>query len=122
MADRLDGLNVFPIWTDVANRQRYDSSATTGVANDRVGVSAERSANRRHSGRKGSQMLTLLQQFNMWLQAHRGNDEGATAVEYGLMVALIAGVIVGAVYALGGSLNGIFTSTSGTISGATAGG
>ena len=67
-------------------------------------------------------MLTLLQQFQMWLQVHRGSDEGATAVEYGLMVALIAGVIVGAVYALGGSLNGIFTSTSSTISNATPGG
>jgi pilus assembly protein Flp/PilA len=36
------------------------------------------------------------------------NDEGATAVEYGLMVALIAGVIVLAVTALGTKLNGIF--------------
>ena len=35
-------------------------------------------------------------------------DRGATAVEYGLMVALIAGVIVLAVTALGGKLNGIF--------------
>jgi len=36
-------------------------------------------------------------------------DEGATAVEYGLMVALIAAVIVVAVTALGTTLNGIFT-------------
>lgn len=43
-----------------------------------------------------------------FLRDHRGNDEGATAVEYGLMVALIAAVIVGVVAALGGSLNGIF--------------
>jgi pilus assembly protein Flp/PilA len=40
------------------------------------------------------------------------NDEGATAVEYGLMVALIAGVIVVAVAALGTKLNTIFTSVT----------
>ena len=38
----------------------------------------------------------------------RNQDRGATAVEYGLMVALIAGVIVLAVTALGGKLNTIF--------------
>lgn len=37
-----------------------------------------------------------------------GRDEGATAVEYGLMVALIAVVIIGAVFALGGNLEGTF--------------
>jgi len=36
------------------------------------------------------------------------NDRGATAVEYGLMVGLIAVVIVGTVAALGGQLNGLF--------------
>lgn len=37
------------------------------------------------------------------------NDEsGATAVEYGMMVALIAAVIVGAVKLLGGSVNTAF--------------
>jgi pilus assembly protein Flp/PilA len=38
----------------------------------------------------------------------RSSDEGATAVEYGIMVALIAVVIIGAVWALGGELLGIF--------------
>ncbi len=33
------------------------------------------------------------------------NERGATAVEYGLMVALIAVVIIGAVTAIGTSLN-----------------
>jgi pilus assembly protein Flp/PilA len=37
------------------------------------------------------------------------NDEsGATAIEYGLIVALIAVVIISAVTALGGKLNGAF--------------
>jgi pilus assembly protein Flp/PilA len=39
---------------------------------------------------------------------NRDSDRGATAVEYGLMVALIAGVIVLAVTALGGKLDAIF--------------
>ncbi len=35
-------------------------------------------------------------------------EEGATAIEYGLMAALIAAVIVGAVQSLGGSVNTTF--------------
>ena len=37
-------------------------------------------------------------------------EDGATAVEYGLLVGLIAVVIIGAVFALGGKLNTLFTS------------
>jgi pilus assembly protein Flp/PilA len=44
------------------------------------------------------------------IQKHR-NEEGASAVEYGLLVALIAAVIVIAVIALGGLVKGAFTST-----------
>lgn len=36
------------------------------------------------------------------------NDEGATAVEYGLLVALIAAIIVGTVGILGGYINDAF--------------
>ena len=42
---------------------------------------------------------------------HRG-DRGATAVEYGLMVALIAAIIVGVVAALGGKINAAFTTVN----------
>lgn len=42
-------------------------------------------------------------------------DEGATAVEYGLMVALIAIVIIVAVTALGGNLQGLFQEVADTI-------
>ena len=38
-------------------------------------------------------------------------DRGATAVEYGLMASLIAVVIVVAVTAFGGSVNGLFQLT-----------
>jgi len=43
------------------------------------------------------------------------NDEGATAVEYGLMVALIAAVIVTTVQTLGGSVNGAFNTINGAM-------
>ena len=43
------------------------------------------------------------------------NDRGATAVEYGLMVALIAVVIIGAVTLLGQNLNAMFTAIAGAI-------
>ena len=47
--------------------------------------------------------------------AARKDQEGASAVEYGLLVALIAVVIVGAVTLLGTKLNGMFTSITGSI-------
>lgn len=40
------------------------------------------------------------------------NEDGATAIEYGLIAALIGVAIVGAVSALGDSLNGTFTNVS----------
>lgn len=42
-------------------------------------------------------------------------DRGATAVEYGLMVALIAIVIIGAVALLGGNLKNLFNNVSGNV-------
>lgn len=45
------------------------------------------------------------------LRQRARESEGATAVEYGIMVALIAVVIIGAVVALGGTLEGVFEDT-----------
>ncbi len=42
-------------------------------------------------------------------------DRGATAVEYGLLVGLIAAIIIGAVVLLGGTLDGIFTDVETTL-------
>ncbi len=47
--------------------------------------------------------------------ARLDNEEGATAVEYGLMVSLIAVVIIGAVTLLGTNLRDIFTQVAGSI-------
>jgi pilus assembly protein Flp/PilA len=42
-------------------------------------------------------------------------EEGASLVEYGLLVALIAVVCIAGVKALGGSISGMFNSLSSTI-------
>ena len=42
----------------------------------------------------------------------RNSEEGASAVEYGLLVALIAAVIVVAVIALGGTVRDAFNDTN----------
>jgi len=44
-------------------------------------------------------------------------EDGATAPEYGLMVALIAAVIIGAVTALGAAVQGTFGSVTTAITG-----
>lgn len=47
--------------------------------------------------------------------AKNRNEGGASAVEYGLLVGLIAVVIVAAVTLLGTTLNGLFTTINGAI-------
>jgi pilus assembly protein Flp/PilA len=42
-------------------------------------------------------------------------DRGASAVEYGLMVAAIAAVIVGIVFGLGGVIQSVFATTCDSI-------
>ena len=44
-------------------------------------------------------------------------EKGATAVEYGLLVGLIAVAIIVTVTALGGKLNGLFTSVKDALPG-----
>jgi pilus assembly protein Flp/PilA len=45
------------------------------------------------------------------IRRHQKSDEGASAVEYGLLVAAIAAVIVVVVFALGGLVKDKFNST-----------
>ncbi|WP_458781445.1 Flp family type IVb pilin [Arthrobacter sp. D3-16] len=49
----------------------------------------------------------------------RRDEKGATAVEYGIMVALIAVVIIAAVTLLGGGMKDAFTKTQCSINGGT---
>jgi pilus assembly protein Flp/PilA len=51
------------------------------------------------------------------LQSIASQDRGATAVEYALLVGLIAVVIIGAVTALGGQLNTLFTTVKDALTG-----
>ena len=61
-------------------------------------------------------MLARLAKFQTasFHAVHRG-DRGATAVEYGLLVALIAAVIVTVVGLLGGKINAAFTTVNGAV-------
>jgi pilus assembly protein Flp/PilA len=56
----------------------------------------------------------MLATIRSWFK----NEEGATAVEYGIMVALIAVVIIVAVTALGLSLEDTFEEVDDAVSGA----
>jgi len=53
--------------------------------------------------------ITMLQAF---LSKPLKREEGATAVEYGLMVAAIVAVIVALVFTLGGYVEDAFTDTN----------
>ena len=56
-------------------------------------------------------MISLLRK-----SSRRDDDRGASAVEYALLVAAIAAVIIAIVFGLGGIVKGIFTSTCSSIS------
>lgn len=56
-------------------------------------------------------MKTLLTKIQNFVQ----DEEGATAVEYGLLVSLIAVAIIVAVTTLGGNLAAMFTGVAGKI-------
>lgn len=61
-------------------------------------------------------MLETLMFFRTWVdyRLHR-DDRGVTAVEYGLLLALIAMVIVVAVLALGHQLSSLFSSATACV-------
>ena len=59
-------------------------------------------------------MLTQMVKFQNKLIQLR-DERGATAVEYGLMVALIAIVIIGAVTLLGTQLRSLFTDVANKV-------
>ncbi|AIY17154.1 Flp family type IVb pilin [Pimelobacter simplex] len=62
----------------------------------------------------------MIQYLQILLNARlaKMDERGATAVEYGLLVALIAAVIIGAVVILGGKLNNAFTEVNNSLNGA----
>ncbi len=54
------------------------------------------------------------------IKCFRKNDDGATAIEYGLIAALIAVVIIAAVTSIGTTLNATFSKVGATLSSANA--
>ncbi|HYY12056.1 MAG TPA: Flp family type IVb pilin [Kineosporiaceae bacterium] len=59
-------------------------------------------------------MISVLTRMKRAVRA--GADKGASAVEYGLMVAAIAALIVGTVFALGGFVKDAFDNTCKSLS------
>jgi pilus assembly protein Flp/PilA len=57
----------------------------------------------------------MLNYMRIRLQAMIRTERGASAVEYGLLVALIAVIIIVAVTLLGGNLSSIFNNTAESI-------
>ena len=55
---------------------------------------------------------TMQTMFHTITDRLNRDEKGATAVEYGVMVALIVAVIIGVVYAVGQSIDGAFTDVS----------
>ena len=55
-------------------------------------------------------LATIVTLYSFAEERLQREEKGATAVEYGLMVGLIAVVIIAAVVALGGRLDELFTS------------
>jgi pilus assembly protein Flp/PilA len=61
-------------------------------------------------------MLNVIVSLQEYLSAAlRRDDRGATAVEYGLLVALIAAVIVGIVLTLGQQISTAFATVSAAL-------
>jgi pilus assembly protein Flp/PilA len=57
----------------------------------------------------------MLSLYTNLMIRFRNEEKGATAVEYGIMVALIAVVIIVAVSTMGGTLNDMFTGVNDDI-------
>jgi pilus assembly protein Flp/PilA len=58
----------------------------------------------------------MLNYFRSFSSTRRRSDDGASAVEYGLLVAGIAALIVAIVFLFGGVIKSAFSKTCGTIS------
>lgn len=62
-------------------------------------------------------MITQFNFLKAWLAAQAKTERGASLVEYALLVALIAVVVIGAVTVLGQTANETFEKTNASLSG-----
>lgn len=59
--------------------------------------------------------MSIIQKTKQAVRRFVGNEDGVTAIEYGLIAALIAVVIIVAITAVGTNLSGIFTRIAGNL-------
>ena len=76
-----------------------------------VGMAATPSSRDAPGSEPGGRSKDMLQHLKTLIR----DEEGASAVEYGLLVALIAAVIIVAVTAIGTNLSGKFTEVAGKL-------
>lgn len=60
-------------------------------------------------------MTNLISAIHAWMAARKTDDRGATMVEYGLMVALIAVVVAVGAGTLGGAIDTMFDTIAGSL-------
>ena len=60
----------------------------------------------------GKNVDTLRRRLSGWVNDFREDESGATAIEYGLIAALVAVGIIGAMVTFGSSLAGMFNNIS----------
>jgi len=69
---------------------------------------------------RGDQLKEVAMRIDI-LKKIRKDESGATAIEYGLIAALVSVAAIGALTAMGTSLNAMFTTVAGALSGAAGG-
>lgn len=77
--------------------------------------------NRQGQGDEENKAVTLFQHGCRAMQSAMREEEGVTAIEYALLAALIAIVILTSVTAVGSSLLGLFTAVSNAVAAAASG-
>ena len=65
---------------------------------------------------RGDQLKEVAMRIDI-LKKIRKDESGATAIEYGLIAALVSVAAIGALTAMGTSLNAMFTTVSGVLAG-----
>ncbi len=69
---------------------------------------------------RGDQTKVVVMRIDI-LKKIRKDESGVTAIEYGLIAALVSIAAIGALTAMGGSLNTMFTTVSNSLLGAVGG-